>query len=92
MAEAESCPFCDIDREIIAQNEDAFAIADLFPVSAGHCLVIPKIHTDSLFELPSPVYLACFTLIKDVKDILQVKHNPDGFNIGINSGIHGVRP
>jgi ATP adenylyltransferase len=88
IAKAEGCPFCHIDREIIAENHNALAIADLFPVSKGHCLVIPKIHIESVFELPGSVYLACFNLVKDVKNILQAKHNPDGFNIGINCGIH----
>jgi diadenosine tetraphosphate (Ap4A) HIT family hydrolase len=88
MAKAEGCPFCHIDREIIAENHNALAIADLFPVSRGHCLVIPKIHIESVFELSGSVYLDCFTLVKDVKNILEAEHNPDGFNIGINCGIH----
>jgi len=27
-------------------------------------------------------------VVKDVKNILQTMHNPDGFNIGITCGIH----
>src|SRR5688572_2124556 len=40
--EVESCPFCHPDREIIAQNDQALAIADLYPVSLGHSLILPK--------------------------------------------------
>ena len=71
MAKAEGCPFCRIDREIIAENHNALAIADLFPVSRGHCLVLPKIHIESVFELSVSVYLDCFTLVKDVKTRLS---------------------
>jgi diadenosine tetraphosphate (Ap4A) HIT family hydrolase len=85
---AEGCPFCHVDRETIVENEHALAFLDLFPVSAGHSLVIPKIHIESVFELPSPIYVACFTLARDLKNILQKKHNPDGFNVGINCGVH----
>src|SRR5262245_63664454 len=81
----ETCPFCHLDRETIVENEHALAFLDLFPVSAGHSLVIPKIHIESVFELPSPIYVACFTLVRDLKNILQKKHNPDGFNIVRNS-------
>jgi len=63
---AESCPFCHLDREIIVEDEHTLAFSDLFQVTAGHSLVIPTTHIESVFELPSPVYLACFNLIRDL--------------------------
>jgi diadenosine tetraphosphate (Ap4A) HIT family hydrolase len=87
MDKAEDCPFCHIDREIIAANDHAFAIADLFPVSRGHCLVIPKIHVESVFELRNFEYAACFDLVRDLKDLFQKQYNPAGFNVGINCGV-----
>jgi ATP adenylyltransferase len=84
---SEKCPFCHVDREIIIENQHAMAILDLYPVSAGHSLVIPKIHITSVFDLPNPVYGACFNLVRELKEILQSRYNPDGFNVGINCGI-----
>jgi len=63
------------------------AILDLYPVSTGHSLVIPKIHIISVFDLPNPVYVACFNLVLELQSILQTKYQPDGFNVGINCGI-----
>ena len=63
----EKCPFCYVDREVIIENQDAMAILDLYPVSAGHALVIPKIHIASVFDLPNPVYVACFNLFEKLK-------------------------
>lgn len=63
------------------------AILDLYPVSTGHSLVIPKIHITSVFDLPNLVYVACFDLVRELQSILQSKYNPDGFNVGINCGI-----
>ena len=64
MPKVKDCPFCYVDRETIAENKHALAIADLFPVSVGHSLIIPKIHMESVFELLSPVYAACFNLVR----------------------------
>ena len=84
---SEKCPFCHVDREIIIENQHAMDILDLYPVSTGHSLVIPKIHIISVFDLPNPVYVACFNLVLELQSILQTKYNPDGFNVGINCGI-----
>ena len=36
----------------IAENDKFFAFLDIFPLCAGHTLVVPKIETDNLFDLP----------------------------------------
>ena len=41
----------------IAENEKFFAFLDIFPLREGHVLVIPKLETDKLFDLPEN-YLA----------------------------------
>lgn len=41
----------------IAENDHFFAFLDIFPLREGHTLVIPKLETDKLFDLPD-AYLA----------------------------------
>ena len=36
----------------IAENEKFFAFLDIFPLRAGHTLVVPKAEVDNLFDLP----------------------------------------
>lgn len=36
----------------IAENDKFFAFLDIFPLRAGHVLVVPKKETDNLFDLP----------------------------------------
>lgn len=36
----------------IAENEKFFAFLDIFPLRQGHVLVVPKMETDKLFDLP----------------------------------------
>lgn len=37
----------------IAENEKFFAFLDIFPLVKGHVLVVPKIETDKIFDLPA---------------------------------------
>ncbi|MEO6734576.1 MAG: HIT family protein [Ferruginibacter sp.] len=41
----------------ISENEHFFAFLDIFPLVKGHVLVVPKMETDKLFDLPDN-YLA----------------------------------
>lgn len=75
-----------LNKEKIHENEFAFAIYDGFPVSKGHCLVIPKRIVSSIFDLNDNEYNHIFLLLRDIKKILLEKFKPNGFNIGINNG------
>jgi histidine triad (HIT) family protein len=37
----------------IAESEKFFAFLDIFPLREGHVLVVPKMETDNLFDLPA---------------------------------------
>ncbi len=83
-----TCPFCTLDHtRIIASNNYALAIMDGFPISSGHALIIPKRHIASLFEAIRDEREALLDLLEQVKFEMKEKHNPDGFNIGINDGL-----
>ena len=46
-----SCIFCNMEKEnIIIESEAAYAVFDIFPVSQGHMLIIPKNHIRDYFE------------------------------------------
>ena len=81
------CPFCDISRDsVIDELGHALAIRDRYPVSCGHTLVLPKAHVKSLFDLDAEIQADIWRLVARVRDELQSRLNPDGFNVGINDG------
>lgn len=83
----QACPFCTLDESrIIQSNDHAIAIYDGFPVSPGHCLIIPKRHIASFFEATREEQTALLDLLAEIQEILMMERNPDGFNIGINVG------
>jgi diadenosine tetraphosphate (Ap4A) HIT family hydrolase len=49
-------------------------------------LIIPKRIVADIFDLNDEEYKSCFDLVKTVKEIIKNKFNPDGFNVGVNSG------
>ena len=84
-----TCLFCNINsKDLIFDNEFAFASFDSYPVSKYHSLIVPKRHILDYFELTNDELLACNDLIKKIKKKIQNEDKTvDGFNIGTNSGV-----
>lgn len=85
------CIFCNLDqkREIVAENDLAIAFYDTFPVNPGHTLIIPKRHVANYFDLTDGEIVAMQSLLKQVKQIIDQRFSPDGYNIGVNVNIAG---
>tara|TARA_Y100000385_G_C12537002_1_gene402077 strand:- start:7 stop:399 length:393 start_codon:yes stop_codon:yes gene_type:complete len=56
----------DIPAYKVAEDYNHLAFLDIFPLSKGHVLVIPKKETDCLFELASEDYLALWKFAQKV--------------------------
>ena len=83
-----SCIFCNIDKErIILENEYAYVIYDVFPVSKGHMLIIPKKHIKNYFEADEQIKTQLWKLVDECKEMADKKFAPQGYNIGINCGV-----
>ena len=82
------CIFCvpDSERELITESATMYAILDKFPVSLGHVLIISKKHQADYFALSEKEKIALQLMIDRVKTILDKRHQPDGYNIGMNCG------
>lgn len=86
-AKQTACPFCNLDNyRIVQSNTNAIVIYDGYPVSPGHCLIIPKRHIASFFEASREEQTALLELLAEMQELLVKEHNPDGFNVGINVG------
>lgn len=83
------CIFCNPkEDEILAENDFALILKDNSPVSDGHCIIIPKRHMKTQFELTTEENQAVFKLIKEAKEIiLKQGFQPAGYNIGSNNGL-----
>jgi len=83
----DQCLFCEIEgSRIVAENAKAVVIFDAYPVADGHTLVIPRRHVLDIFELPPDDWLSIYDLLRQMRQRLDERHNPDGYNLGINIG------
>ncbi len=82
------CVFCEMaPARLVITNQLAYAIYDGFPVTLHHCLIIPKRHTETYFDLTDEEHHACHQLMVEMKAKIQTEdESVNGFNIGINSG------
>lgn len=90
MEKKEGCLFCRLhdegDSQIVLENTLFYVLMDNYPVTPGHCEIIPKRHVDSFFDLPGYQVQILYQLIQDAKKMIEQDHKPDGYNIGVNDG------
>jgi diadenosine tetraphosphate (Ap4A) HIT family hydrolase len=81
------CPFCKADaEEMVIQNKLWFAWWSKYPVSPGHLLLITFRHIASYFDATQHEKQRLIQILDEAKHLLDEKHHPDGYNIGINVG------
>lgn len=85
------CLFCKIARrqfpaDIIYEDMHAVAFLDVNPRSAGHTLVVPKRHAETVLDLHGGDVGTLFTAVRHAVSALKDALHPDGFNIGVNHG------
>jgi diadenosine tetraphosphate (Ap4A) HIT family hydrolase/5-methylcytosine-specific restriction endonuclease McrA len=87
-ARLEGCIFCKIDRSrIVAENELMVAVKDAYPVTVGHCLLVPRRHVASPNDLYQPEINAMWSLGNEMRTRLRATDQSiSGFNFGSNDG------
>ena len=85
---ASDCLFCNPKpHEILDENELAIRLVDNHPVVKGHCLVIPRRHAPTYFELTDDELLAINELLQRGREkLMNEDETITGFNIGTNAG------
>jgi diadenosine tetraphosphate (Ap4A) HIT family hydrolase len=83
------CVFCALEGSgrVLLENELALCIADAFPVSEGHSLVIPRRHVADGMALHQPEWNAVVALLQQRREQLIAEDSSiSGWNVGLNSG------
>ena len=83
-----TCAFCEriAKGELVAHNHLAVAFFDAYPVSPGHCLIIPRRHEADFLVLSAVEHAAIWALVPQVRAYIETSGKPDGYNIGVNAG------
>jgi histidine triad (HIT) family protein len=86
-----NCVFCKIiagkiSARVIMENEKAMALLDAFPLSAGHTLVIPKLHYTKVQEMSEQDAMAVFEIIWKVAGAVEAGSQVNASTIAIHNG------
>ena len=88
----DDCIFCKLANGVIPtksiyEDDDFKCILDASPATKGHALLIPKEHSDNLWDLPDEtagkLLKTAKTVSKRMKDVLGA----EGFNLVQNNGV-----
>ena len=82
----ENCIFCKILRREIPsfklyENEQTFAFMDINPVNEGHALVIPKHHSENIYETSDEFFGPTMSTVRKVATAINKVVRPEGINI-----------
>ena len=83
-----TCVFCAriAAGELVAENGSAVAFADTFPLSRGHCLIVPRRHESNFFALTPAEQAATWALLAPTRQYVERDGPPDDYNIGVKVG------
>jgi histidine triad (HIT) family protein len=83
---ATGCVFCkicegDLPSMRVYEDDRTLAIMDINPLNAGHCLVLTKAHTPTLWDAEPADLQAVIVAAQKVAVALKTAVKPDGLNM-----------
>jgi histidine triad (HIT) family protein len=80
------CIFCEIvagrsPAHVIDEDERCLAFLDIFPLTTGHSLVIPKAHANDLLDAPPDDLAAVARMAQRVAQRVSVELSAPGLNL-----------
>ena len=87
-----SCIFCRIVRgeipaHVVHADDDHTVFLDHRPLFAGHCLVVPRAHVETLMDVPEPRVGPLFVLTQRVSRAVEIGLAADGVFNAVNNRI-----
>jgi len=85
------CIFCELvhggaEVSLCYEDRESIAFMDIQPVNVGHLLVVPRVHYDSLDDIPFALAMHLFDVALRLAPIAKRVAGCDGLNIVVNSG------
>jgi diadenosine tetraphosphate (Ap4A) HIT family hydrolase len=82
------CVFCErlAGGDLLADNDVAAAFPDGFPLTPGHCLIVPRRHEAGFLALPPEEQAGVWALVPAVCRHIAAAYRPAGYNIAVNVG------
>ena len=86
------CLFCDIadhkmtEAHIVNETEKTITVLDIAPANEGHVLIIPKMHVDSIVDLPDDFMMDIVKVSRKVIKAFGTVYGARGYGVMQNGG------
>jgi histidine triad (HIT) family protein len=86
MISGRQCLFCRIvageePSFLLCEDQDTLAFMDKHPANDGHCLVIPKTHYQTIFDMAPESFAAVARSVAKLAAAVRRALRPDGLNL-----------
>lgn len=86
----DDCIFCkiikgEIPSSKIYEDENVFAFLDIGPITKGHTLVIPKQHSENIFDISEETLCSVMKVVKKLASVVKEATGSGGIVIGMNN-------
>ncbi len=86
------CTFCDIvngdtDAYVVFEDDHTTTFLDRRPLFPGHCLLIPKVHYETISELPTELIQPVFENVRFISDVVKLTFASEGTFIAVNNKV-----
>ncbi|MCU9613109.1 HIT domain-containing protein [Caldibacillus lycopersici] len=82
------CPFCHLEivaeQKVVAENGHCRFLQTPQEVLIGSGLIVPIQHRQTVFDLTEAEWNATYSLLQEVKELLDEAYHPEGYTIGWN--------
>jgi histidine triad (HIT) family protein len=87
-----SCTFCrviswEISAHIVLEEDDCVAFLDHRPLFHGHCLLVPRLHVETLADLPGHLVAPLFGAAQRLQLAIETGLGADGVLVAINNRV-----
>ena len=87
-----ACVFCkivsgEIPAQIVHQDDSCIVFLDSGPLFAGHCLVCPREHYDTLMDVPPAMLEPLFISVQKVARAVETGLGAEGSFVAVNNKI-----
>jgi len=88
----DNCLFCSIvsgavEAAVVYEDADCLVFLDHRPLFPGHCLVVPREHSETLLELPENSVGPFFKLVQVIARAVQTAIGAEGTFVAMNNRV-----
>ena len=76
----------DDETHIVHRGTTCFVVANIFPYTSGHLLVVPYREVVDLVDLDDEETTDLWATVTDAVTAIRAAYSPDGLNVGLNLG------